>query len=87
MQLREKKIEIDSTGKFVLVKEYIAGQQTKILLRMPIDEYINQRIEDKERKLWEDQAYQYELKNSKKDLSKLITDITNFEIPFPALEY
>ncbi len=31
-QLREKKIEIDSTGKFVLVKEYIAGQQTKILL-------------------------------------------------------
>ena len=83
--LREKKIEIDSTGKFVLVKEYIAGQETKILLRMPIDEYINQRIENRERKLWEDQAYQYELKSGKKDLSKFITDITNFEIPLPSV--
>ncbi len=84
-QLREKKIEIDSTGKFVTVKEYIAGQQTKILLTMPIDEYINQRIENRNRKLWEDEAYQYELKDTKKDLSKLITDITNFEIPLPSV--
>ncbi len=83
--LREKKIEIDSTGKYVVVKEYISGQQTKILLRMPIDEYIKERIDNEERKLWEDQAYQYELKSNKKDLSKLITDITNFEIPLPSV--
>ena len=83
--LRTKKIEIDSTGKYVLVKEYIAGQESKILLRMPIDEYIKQRIDNEERKLWEDQAYQYELKTGKKDLSKLITDITNFEIPLPSV--
>jgi len=37
-------IQIDSTGKYVEVVEKIAGQQTKIVLRMTIDDYIQMRI-------------------------------------------
>ncbi len=82
---KTRTIEIDSTGQFVIVKETIAGEETKILLRITIDEYIQMRLAVRERQLWEDQGYKYELKDTKKELSELITDITDFEIPLPSV--
>ncbi len=82
---KTRTVEIDSTGKYVIVKEIIAGQQTKILLRMPIDDYIQMSLALHERKLWEDLGYAYELKKNKRELSDIIKDITDFEIPLPSV--
>jgi len=77
-------ITLDSTGNFVEVKEKIANEETKILIRIPIDEFIQAKIKANQRDLWEQEAYKYELKSGKKDLSELISDITNIEIPLPS---
>ena len=82
---KKRTVEIDSTGKYVIVKETIAGQQTKILLRMPIDDYIQMSLALHERKTWEDLGYAYELKENKTELSDVIKDITDFEIPLPSV--
>ncbi len=76
-------VKIDSTGKFVVIEEKTAGQETKILLRVPIEDYIDARLALHERELWEDLGYKYELKSSKKELGELIKNITDFEIPLP----
>ena len=60
---RQRTVKIDSTGKFVEFKETTGGQETKILLRMPIEEYIDLMIREKRRNSWEDLAYQYQLKD------------------------
>ena len=80
---RTRTVKIDSTGKFVVIEEKIAGQETKILLRVPIEDYIDAKLALHERELWEDLGYQYELKSSKKELGELIKNITDFEIPLP----
>lgn len=80
-----RSIQIDSTGQYVEIVEKIAGQQTKIILRMTIDEYIQSRLALKEREIWESIGYAYELKESKRELSELIRDITNLEIPLPSV--
>ncbi len=81
----QRRIEIDSTGKFVVIKELVAGQETKILLQLPIEDYIALRLALKERQNWEALAYQYELKEGKRGLGDLIKDITDFEIPLPSV--
>ena len=80
-----KTISIDSTGKFVIVQEKTAGQQTKILLRIPIDEYLKMQLALNNQNRWYQIAGGYELKNSKKELGELIKDITNLEIPLPSV--
>ena len=62
----------------------VAGQETKIVLRMPIDEYIIANAA-RERQLWEDLGYKYELKEEERGLGELIKDITDFEIPLPSV--
>lgn len=80
-----RKIQIDSTGQYVEIVEKIAGQQTKILLRMTLDDYIQLKLALREREIWESIGYAYELKETKKELSELIRDITNLEIPLPSV--
>jgi cell surface protein SprA len=82
---KQKTIEIDSTGKFVEIREKIAGKETKILLRMPIEEYIDLKLALRERELWEELGYKYELKQTQIGLGELIKDITDFEIPLPSV--
>jgi cell surface protein SprA len=83
--LKTKEVRIDSTGRYVEIIEKIANQRTKIILRMPIEDYIDLRIALKERELWEDLGYTYELKDEEKGLGELIKDITDFEIPLPSV--
>lgn len=83
--LKQRKITIDSTGRFVEIREIIAGKDAKILLRIPIDEYVQGKIRLRERKLWEDLGYKYELKDTKVGLGDLIKSITDFEIPLPSV--
>jgi len=80
-----RSIRIDSTGQYVEIIEKVAGQQTKIILRMTIDDYVQMRLGLREREIWESIGYAYELKETKKELGELIKDITNLEIPLPSV--
>jgi cell surface protein SprA len=82
---RSRTITIDSTGKFVEIKEMLAGKPSKIILKMPIEEYVKTRLEIEERKKWEAQGYAYELKDQKLGLGDLIKNLTDFEIPLPSV--
>ncbi len=85
-QLSQKVISIDSTGKYVEVKRIVAGHQTKILLRLPIDEYLKLQLALNRQEMWRqlsNGSYQYT--GSKKELGQLIKNFTNFEIPLPSV--
>ncbi len=82
---RTRSVEIDSTGKFVIIKEFIYGIKSKIILKVPIEEYINLQLESNKRSQWEKLVRRYEVKSSTKELGQLIKDITNFEIPLPSV--
>ncbi len=83
--IAKRTISIDSTGKYVEIKQEVAGQQTKILLRMPIDEYLKAQLALNDQQMWSNLTGQYELKSSKKELGEFIKDFTNFEIPLPSV--
>ncbi len=83
--LKTRTIEIDSTGQFVIIREKVAEQETKELLRLTIDEYLQLRLALRNRELWEGLGYTYELKETTKDLGGLIKDFTDFEIPLPSV--
>ncbi|MBI9070015.1 MAG: cell surface protein SprA [Melioribacteraceae bacterium] len=76
--------QIDSTGKYMEIMETVAGKEMKSGLKIPLDEYIKLRAEANSRSTWEEIGRKYELKSGKKNLSDLITDITNIEIPLPS---
>ncbi len=82
---KQTSVKIDSTGKFVEIKELIAGKPSKIILTVPLEEYIEMRLQDEERKKWETLGYAYELKDAKVGLGELIKSFTDFEIPLPSV--
>ncbi len=77
-------IRIDSTGKKVTISETLGGMQIKEPIEMSLDDYVKQRLNSVNRDVWEKQGYEYKVKEGKKDLSQLITDLTNIEIPLPS---
>ncbi len=86
-QFFRRQIQLDSTGRFVLIKEYIGKQEIRNALKIPIDEYIKLKMQNVNKSVWEKLAYKYELKENKNDLGQLITDITNIDIPLPSLSF
>ncbi len=83
--LKTRKITLDSTGKYVEIQELVAGKPNKIILRLPFDEYLAQRLKAGERKNWESLGYAYQLKDSKVGLTELMKSFTDFEIPLPSV--
>ncbi|NOX17630.1 MAG: cell surface protein SprA [Chlorobi bacterium] len=83
----KRTVEIDSTGKYVIIKEEVAGNIMKPILKLPIDEYIKLKLKWGNRDLWEDKGYAYELKTGKYELSDLLSDITNIDIPLPSTSF
>jgi len=79
-----RNVQLDSTGRMVEIYEKVAGQQTKILLTVPLEDFIDLKMKARNRETWEQLGYKYELKDDKKDLSQLITDFTNIDIPLPS---
>ncbi|MCZ7612393.1 MAG: cell surface protein SprA [Ignavibacteriaceae bacterium] len=59
--------------------------EPKLVLRMPLEDYINLKLGLKEREDWEKLAYAYELKSGTVGLGELITSFTDFEIPLPSV--
>ena len=80
-----RSVQIDSTGKYVEIKEEINGVPYKTILRIPLKEYIDLQLASNEKKDWDQLGNNYELKSSKKELGQLIKDITDFEIPLPSV--
>jgi cell surface protein SprA len=83
--VRRRVVEIDSTGKNVEIREKIGDVTTKVILTIPLEEYVELRLKTRQEEMWDAIAYQYELKDSKRGLGELIKDITDFEIPLPSV--
>ncbi|MCF8241597.1 MAG: cell surface protein SprA [Melioribacteraceae bacterium] len=83
----KRTVELDSTGQYVIIKEVIAGVEPRPYLKIPLEEYIDLRMEAVNQGLWEEIGYAYELRSGKKDLSELLTDITNINIPLPSASF
>jgi cell surface protein SprA len=79
----QRTVNIDSTGKIVEIREKISGKDTKILLELPIEDYIEAKLAINDRKNWETLGYKYDLRSSTQGLGELITSLTDFEIPLP----
>jgi len=78
-------VAIDSTGEYVEIKDVVGLEDRKILLRMPLEDYINLQVALNEINIWDDTFNSlYAYKGSKKELGELIKDITSFEIPLPS---
>lgn len=78
-------IEIDSTGEYVEVKEKTGDEETKVVLRLTMEQYLESMLDANRRRLWDDLAYDYELKSGTQELGQFISDITDFEIPLPSV--
>lgn len=85
--IAKRVVEIDSTGLYVIVKEMVGQNEVKNRLKIPIDDYIRMRLESNQRRLWEELAYAYELKEGKKDLSEFLSNITEIQIPVPGAKF
>jgi cell surface protein SprA len=80
---RQRTINLDSTGQYVEIKEKIAGYDSKLLLRMSLEDYIYLKLAERDRKNWEGVGYKYDLRSTTTGLGELITSLTDFEIPLP----
>ncbi|GAB1442567.1 hypothetical protein MASR2M39_14030 [Ignavibacteriales bacterium] len=78
-------IEIDSAGGFVNIKEFIGNTPIRYTLRLTFDQYLQMALDNRDVSIWQELGYKYELKESKKELSDLLKDITDFEIPLPSV--
>ena len=78
-------VTLDSTGKYVEVRETVAGHQSKIMLRIPVDEYLKLSLAQNEENSWDQISNNYTYKGSKEELGQLIQSFTNFEIPLPSV--
>lgn len=83
----QRTVELDSTGQYVIIKETIAGEESKVYLKMKLEDFIDLKIKSNQREEWEKLGYQYTLKEDQTDLSALISDITNIEIPLPSVSF
>ena len=73
---------IDSTGKFVNIREVLLNNDIRIPLQIPIDEYVKLEEEHSVRSTWENLAHQYTLA-AQNELGSFMAGVTNIDIPIP----
>ncbi len=78
-------VKLDSTGKYVTLRETIYDNDVKIPVVLPIDEYIKQRLEFERYKNWDALSKVYTEKEKEVGLGELFGSITNIDIPVPAV--
>ena len=86
-QVIRRTVELDSTGNFVIIREFAANAELRSPLKLPLDQYIELRLASTSRGNWEELGYEYKLAESKDDLGQLFSDITNIEIPLPSVSF
>ncbi len=83
----QKSVVLDSTGQFVLVKETIAGKEERVMLKMPLSDYIDKLIDEVNKRGLNELGRKFKLIVQEDDLGSLLTDITNIEIPLPSVSF
>ncbi len=73
---------IDSSGKYVEIRETINGKDVKIPLQVPLDEYVKLEEEYLNRQSMEDLAHQYTMVQENA-LGSFMQGVTNISIPIP----
>lgn len=86
-QISRRTVELDSTGNYVIIREFVANAEIRSPLKIPIEQYIELRLASTSRDNWEELGYSYQLAESKDDLGQLFSDITNIEIPLPSVSF
>jgi len=82
-RLLQRTVSIDSTGKFVIIKELLAGKEYRPPLIIPLDQYIQMQLAQNRKDLIENEARKYKLKGKGDELGDLMSSITNISIPLP----
>lgn len=77
-------VELDSTGTNVIVKEKIGRFDYKHGLKIPIEDYIEMEMKNRQAESWEALVNKYELKSDEEEFQQLISSITNIDIPLPS---
>jgi cell surface protein SprA len=81
----QREIKLDSTGSYVIIREMAGGKDIKVPVKMPLDEYVRQRMQDDIRKNFQEMiTKEDEGKKKKDDLSDLLSSFTKIDIPVPA---
>jgi cell surface protein SprA len=83
----QRTIKLDSTGTKITISETVAGQKIKPPIEMPVAEYLSVRGEGFAKEYYEKNFRNYEKKETKKDLSKFMSDFTKVEIPLPKMGF
>lgn len=80
-------VVLDSTGKFVIVRQTVNGKDVRLPIKVPLEEYVRQRAkEDLAKNFSELVSKEESAKASKKrdDLGDLLGTFTKIDIPVPA---
>ncbi|MBW7886990.1 MAG: cell surface protein SprA [Bacteroidetes bacterium] len=81
----QTEVKLDSTGKYVIVRQMLDGKDIRLPQVIPVDEYVKMRAKKDFAKNFSDLiAKEYPLKKKKNDLGDLLGAITNIDIPIPA---
>jgi hypothetical protein len=82
--LFRREVSVDSTGTRVLARESLAGENVRIPLSMPLDEYVKQR---RKFELWKglaDEARKPKQLTARDDVGELLSTFTKIQIPIPS---
>ena len=82
--LYQRVVTLDSTGKYVTVRETVDGKDVKVPITMTLDEYIKLRFKRGLDDNWAVLARRYESKQKGDELGSLLRSITKIEIPIPS---
>jgi cell surface protein SprA len=81
----QREVKLDSTGRYVIIREMMNGKDIKIPIKMPLEEYIKQRSQADFRQNFQEMiAKESEGKKKKSDLGDILGQFTNIDIPVPA---
>ncbi|MDD8017499.1 MAG: cell surface protein SprA [Bacteroidota bacterium] len=78
-------VQLDSTGRFVIIRETMNGKDIRIPIKMPLEEYVKQRSQNDFKQNFSDMVTKEDAgKKKKNDLGELLGSFTNIDIPVPA---
>ncbi len=74
--------EIDTSGRFVRIRETVLGKDVRIPIRVGLKEYIRLKEEHTVQKIWQTLAHAYTPRQTS-ELGSLMQGVTNISIPIP----
>jgi cell surface protein SprA len=82
--LVQTEVRIDSTGRYVIIRETVGGKDVKLPVRMPLDAYVALRFKEGITRNFDELVLKSADSKKRDDLGELLTSFTNIDIPIPA---